>query len=476
LLEAKASQPLTESEVADSLATFENRHRLFELTVCEISVWRLIRFPVGFALQNLQLRPNPLPRRELLLVFFRSICELAIIRGPAHYAVKSYASALRLHGKSGYEDIYFEELLEKIPGGIRLHTMNARGYWKRRTTGVTATVDCTAILVIGALLARVFPVRNGWAAFEKIATLIKEELGVAGFPAARIRRMFSSFWWQSQLYTWLLRRLDVKTVLAADTGERPLLKACHATGAHFIELQHGIYTPDHPDALPLTALKETKESCLLLPDAIALYGEYWRMRLACSAMGASGRLFSAGASVIERYREIRRADFMPSPCCPRLVVTTQGIDREALATFLSQFLQIHRAPCRIIVKLHPAYDSSMSFYLHILGSDQRVHVASGLEDPNTYKLISESDVHLSIASACHYDALGIGTPTVVLGLPGYRLVQDLIDAGDALFAPDPEALAEIVRCRSWRAVDAATSGKYYRHGFVENMHSLMALS
>lgn len=459
----------TEAEAAAVLARFESGHRLFELSVRGVSVWRLLRFPVGLALQNLPFEHTPLPRGELLGSFLRSLRDLARLPGGVRYVVKSYVSALRIRGDGGYEDIYFERLLEEVPGGVRLFSLNAAGYAGRPGSSSAPAIDCTAVTILGALLARTFPVREGDAAFARLSALIADDLGLNGFPMQRIRRMFSSFWWQSRLYEWVLRRLGAWTVLAADTGERALLAACQRLGVCFIELQHGIFTPDHPDALPVSALRAAGAAELLLPDQVALYGDYWLARQADSALGKAGRLLSAGSSVIEKFRARRAGEFRPSRDCPRMVVTTQGIDRDALIAFLSRFLALYAGPCQLTVKLHPAYDSTLELYIKMLGSDSRVQIVGGRDDPNTYELIARSDLHLSIASACHYDALGIGTPTLVIGLAGYPLVRDLIDAGDALFAGSPEVLAEIVSRRAWAPVPEAVSGKYYRHGFVQNL-------
>jgi hypothetical protein len=463
----------TEAEAAAVLAGFETEHRLFELSVRGVSVWRLLRFPVGFALQNLPFSKAPLPRGELLAAFFRSLRDLVRLPTGARYAVKSYVSALRVRGEHGYEDIYFERLLDEVSGGVRLYSLNAPGYFGRKAGSAAPMIDCTAVNVAGALLAKVLPVREGDAVFAKLSELIGRRLGITEFPAGRIRRMFSSFWWQSRLYERILRRLGAKTVFAADTGERALLGACRRLGVRFVELQHGIFTPDHPDSLPVAVLALAEETALLLPDVVALYGDYWLARQADSVLGKTGRLLSVGASVIERFRAMRARDFRPSPECPCLVVTTQGIDRDALIGFLSRFLSLYPEPCLLTIKLHPAYDISLDHYLIMLGSDSRVRIVGGRDDPNTYELIAGADLHLSIASACHYDALGIGTPTLIIGLAGYPLVQSLIDSGDALFAGDSGALADIVARRAWAPVTTTVSDKYYRHGFVQNMSALI---
>ncbi len=463
----------SEAEAAAALREFETSHQLFALAVEGCSVWRLVRFPVGLALQNLPLEQARLPRLPLLAALFRSLADLVRLPKGNRYAVKSYVSALRIPGEAGYEDIYFERLLSGVTGGVRLHSFNAAGYGGRSGASASRSVDTTAVLVVGTVLAKLFPVKGGDAVFSRLSGLLSDGLGVQDFPASRIRRMFSSFRWQSHLYAWLLQRLGVKTVFAADTGERALLSACRRQGGRFVELQHGIFTPDHPDSLPASVVDEANEASLLLPDVLALYGDYWRARHAGTALGRSGRLLCAGASVIESFRALRNLSFHASARCPKLLVTTQGIDREALIRFLSEFLAASGEPFELVVKLHPANDRSVLPYARGLGSDPRVRIIGGGEDPNTYELIALADVHLSIASACHFDALGIGVPTAVIGLAGYQLVQDLVDCGDALLVREPVELAAMVSRRSWAPVAESISSKYYRYGFVENLQPLI---
>ena len=187
-----------------------------------------------------------------------------------------------------------------------------------------------------------------------------------------------------------------------------------------------------------------------------------------------GRLHAVGAEIIDRFNKVRKAEFQLDPSCPRLVVTTQGIDRDALIVFLETFLLSYPGNCVLNVKLHPAYDKSPVPYNKILGADHRVRILCGTDEPNTFDLIARSDLHLSIASACHFDALGIGTPTVVLGLAGHDVVLDLVAAGDAMFAGSPVELADIVGRRCWTAVTETVSGKYYCHGFLKNLSPLIA--
>lgn len=462
-----------EKDVARELEQFETEYRAFELSVHGISPWRLVRFPVGLAMQNIALDPPRLMRREYVAAFLRSLRDLCCFPRQVRYIVKSYSSALRLPNSGAYEDIYFERLLERVPGGVRMYFLNAPGYAGRTSAAAAYSVDVTAINIIGSILARLFPVRSGGAVFDRLGTLIENRLQVRGFPSLQLRRMFSSFWWQSRIYSFLLARSGARTVLVADSGERALLSACRRRGIRFIELQHGIFNPDDFDSLPRSALEDVDVAALLLPDVVALYGDFWLDRLAGTALGKVGSLFSVGSSVIERLRALRSDTFRQTATGPRLVVTTQGFERDALAKFLARFLEVYLGPCLLILKLHPVFDDSVIPYANVLGSDERVRILRGCDDPSTYELIAQADLHMSIASACHYDALGIGTPTLVLGLAGYSFVQDLIDSGDALIARDPESLAGIVSRHEWMPVDESVSAKYYRRDFVQNLLPLV---
>lgn len=464
----------SESEAAAILAEFEDRCGAYELTVRGLSVWRLIRAPVGYALQDLPFSVPPLPWAELFVASVRSLRDM--LRRPprtVRYVVKSYASALRVSGESGHEDVYFEQLLRREPGGIRLSSLNAAGR-KAVYKGPVASLDCTLIPVLGALMARILPVRDGADVFVRLSAELESRLGIREFSARRIGRVFSSFWWQSRLFEWLLGRLSPRTVIVADTGERAVVAACRRRGIRLVEMQHGVFTQDDPDCLPATALGRADENSLLMPDVLALYGDYWVSRHADTAMGRAGRLHAVGAAVIDRYRKMHGAQYRPDPDCPRLVVTSQGLDRDALIRFLAGFLSLYPASCRLCIKLHPAYDPSPHPYAEVLGADPRVRILMGNEEPGTFELIARADLHVSIASACHFDAVGIGCPTVVLGLAGHEVVYDLVRAGHALFAETPADLAAMVQGRCWTPLARVSSEDFFRSGFVENMSELIA--
>jgi hypothetical protein len=91
------------------------------------------------------------------------------------------------------------------------------------------------------------------------------------------------------------------------------------------------------------------------------------------------------------------------------------------------------------------------------------------ESPSTFELLRDADLHLSISSTCHYDALGLGVPTVILPFRTHEVVGNLVEAGHAERADSPADLLRIVLGGRGRRVPPEVGGYYYEPGSLENM-------
>ncbi len=459
---------LSEAEAAVQLEQLEQEFGLWQLRVDGFSPWRIVRFAVGLELQNMPFNSNDLPRVAMIWPCLRSLFDLIRPWPSFRYAVKSYSSALRVKTPAGYEDTYYEALLQLVPGGVRLHSYNATGYERRSLAWRGSNIDITLILVAGALLGRLLPLKGHDQIFGCIATATRSRLGKDRFPTAKVRRMFSSFLWQAWFYRRLLKKLGVKTLFVADTGERAFLKAARENGCKLVELQHGIYTPNHPDAIPHVTCLDADDQGLLLPDIVAVYGSHWADAHSQRLLGVSRRVRPIGASFIDQLKLQRLSDDREH-VTTRLLVTTQGLARDALISLLREFLDSCKLPLRLDIKLHPAFDPVPTQYTEALGSDNRVNVILGSAEPDTYSLLAGCSLHLSISSACHYDALGLRVPTAVLALSNHEMVLDLVEAGQALLVRNGTQLAQIVESRSWIPVPLEVANHYFKPEFASNL-------
>lgn len=466
----------SQKQVADIIHAFEQKHDLFSLAVKGVSVWQILRFPVGLDLQNLPLKRDGMSKGAIIAHSLRGcmgVMRLVLLCGKADYWVKTFITALRYYRDGTYRDVYFDSVLEEIPGGMKLQAVNSSAFNRQqRMALIKPDVDNTLFLVLGGVLARLMPVRDDQGVFGKLSKVITDELRLSRYSEAVIRRVFSSMYWQSRLYGWLLVRLRTHTVFVADTYENALLLACRAKGVKFVELQHGIQTRNHPASLPEVAIEF--QHLLLVPDCLAIYGDYWKHLLYGTVVEKMGRISPVGSDMIDNYRLYRAETFEADPQCPRITLTTQGLDKENLIGFIGRFLAACDARFALFIKLHPAFDNSLGDYQLAFGDDKRCHIVSGKEEPNTYQLIAGSDLHLSIASACHYDALGLGVPSIVIGLTGYQLMEESISKGDIQLAMTPDELSDMVENRRWKEVSSLQSSSYFESGFVKNIARLVS--
>lgn len=462
---------LTEHDVAQQLADAEASQRLFSFTLGGVSLWRLLRAPVGHSLQGLGLQAQGQGGRLLLMSRgLRSLLGIGrvLLGGRRLYIVKTYSSALRTQRPDGYSDVYFDEFLEQVPGGSKWSFCNSSAFAEReRRARIRIDLDTTFIQIASAVLSKFFPFYRSASEYAQLAAAANRAFGDGTLDTGQVRKAYAKFRWQVWFYSVLLGRLQPTAVFVADTGEYALIRAAQLKGIRFAELQHGIFSPDHPDALPAAALTQAGGD-LLLPDVLAVYGQYWRDRLSASALSSLERIVPCGCAAIEEYRGLRAAahDGCLSVRPLRVLLTAQGFSVSKLVGFIQEFLFHLVRPIELNIKLHPIYDDAKSYA--ILASDERVHLLESGHNTPTHQLIAESDIHLSISSACHYDALALGVPTIVLGLPGHELMRPLVTMGAARFADLPAKLAaQLEALEAGPGVDETEL--FCTHGFVQNL-------
>lgn len=471
-----ASSARSEAEVASILEDFERRHDVFRLTVDGISLWRLLRFEISFAMQNLGLPRPSTSLGEMIASFFSAAGQFVLAPRGLEYLGATLSSALRKFDERGWHDIYFDPVLDEIGGGAKMLYLDARGF-KRNVKGAyrQPVFNDTPVVVLGAILGRIFRARGNDAIFRTLSELVVSDLGLAEFSPARIRRKYSVLKWRVRLYRLVLWRLRPRCALVPNSGQFALFIAAKSLGIPFVEMQHGIFSENHPDSLPASVLGYDRTS-MLLPDLLTVYGSYWADRLGDSALARLGRIRTVGAPLIESDRALRQRRFLAVPDKPVLTLTSQGIGVEQVADFVAAFLKLYPGPLQFNIRLHPSYEAGVRHYEATFKHDDRVTIWPGNSKPDTFEMIAMSDLHLSVSSACHFEALGIGTPTGILALPGHELVRDLAERGDAVLIDSPASLAALVKDRGWGAVSEETSDRYFRRNHIDNIRAVLAES
>lgn len=452
-----------------ALEALERQHDLFSFRVDGWSAWRVMRNPVHRMASDLPLsqpsRLNAARSLHALAATIRLVC-LLLTAGKRDLLVKTCRSGLRMSIGRQFRDVYFDGFLQRGQSCLKLEEINSPDFneqaaaaWRR------ADLDTVVFTFWGRILGTLFPVK-AQAFCEATSHLIAQEVHLEVAPRWLLMRL-STVYWQARLYSALLRRIRPQAVLVADTGEYGLRIACDKQSVRFIELQHGVFDASHPDAIPTWVNGSTGE--LVLPDFLACRGEFWIAQLSDTRQGRDHAV-TVGNELIDVARERRRQRAPGGPL--NLVLTTQGLDTQRLVDWTADM--IAKAPSdldwRLCIKLHPVYDAKTREY-DILKTDSRVRIVGGAEQPNVFDLLVDADLHLSIASACHFDAAALGVRSVVVPLAGHEPMLGVIDETQILLA---QSTADVWTVARRPPVEAIQTHRFATPGFIDNLQVLLS--
>lgn len=453
----------------EKLFALERRHDFFSYRIDGWSAWRVMRNPVYWLVAALPLRKRE--RRVHIRVFQAVLGTLGllwvlIVGSRRELLVKTCRSALRAKRGDKYEDLYFDSLLHRGHSYIKLEEINSPDFEVQAAAARwPADVNSVVFTFWGRILGWLFPAR-AMPFCEFVAERLQSDLQIAVDPRWLLMRV-STVVWQARIYGALLARVRPHAVLVADTGEFGLRLAAHRANIRFIELQHGVFNAAQPDAIPLWAEGSAAE--LVLPDVLATRGTYWVEKLATTRQGRDHAV-AVGDAMTDSARARRAARVCDGQV--RLVLTSQGLDTERLVAWIGELAR--SAPSsldwHLLIKLHPIYDTSPEKF-DPLKSEARIKIISGAEQPNVFDLLADGDLHLTIASACHFDAGAIGVRSVIIPLDGHELLTDTVDGRLFYRAVAPKDVWEILA--SPPAFDPAEPDRFSASGYVDNLAALL---
>ena len=455
-------------EVLDRLCQVERKLDLLKYQVDGWSAWPLIRFELSLLLTGLSF-PHSVPttRARRALRALPNLPALLRVRHARH-VFKTYGSGLLEETAGHYRDIRFDDVMIaagsvfkiEVPGGSKFSARSRKAVIKR-------DLSSTAIEAVAAVLAGQAPGPDLQPTARVFAKAVRDELDLNAIDEEWVSRRLRRFAANRRVYRSILRRVTPQFVVIADPGEHALIAAAKEQGATVLELQHGVADASNASYGWPAAAKSYRPR-MPIPDRLLLYGEHWRRELDREGFWDDS-LRVVGSPRLDRYRQ-QTVDRSRELCA--IVFTTQGLDVGAVSHFLRDTLAqlIPAVPLRLFVKLHPIYDADPKPYLEALAPfREHVDVLTAHQAPATFELLQRANLHLSIASASHYDAVGLGVPTVILPFSTHDVVLPMFRAGDASLARTADELATLIR--NWQNLKVSTevSEYYFRPGALTNI-------
>ena len=245
-------------------------------------------------------------------------------------------------------------------------------------------------------------------------------LGFSPAEAGEIAATFcANYLVNRMLVAWLAPE---RALLICHYGHEPFIAACQRQGVPVTELMHGAIPAGHRFySYPPTYSHLFGRA--LFPNKIAVYGEYWRRVL------LAGNMFPPDAVVVAGYylKVPAKPDTHDTRVTNRVLITTQPTVQRELLEYIA-FLRsaLDRSAWEILIKPHPSEDATA---YHGLTEPGFVSVSNR----NTYELLAECDIHISVYSSVLYEAILYGACNYSLRVARYAQVCDeIIGSGVAL--------------------------------------------
>lgn len=452
-------------DVAERLRDAEARAGLFAARVEEWSPWRVMRSVADRTAAGLPLQtPSSSSIGRVVQALLAGVSLFAILlRGrPVDLIVKTARSALREEVDGRFRDVNFDSLLDLSPAWLKIDEDNSPAFHERaRRAAKPAQLDSSTFTLFGRVMGHLAP-----APCTEFVTyahgVLRQEFGNV-LSIRQLKMRVSTVFWQARLFELLLARTRPLAVIVSNTSEYAIILACRRRGIPVIEIQHGVFDTEHPDAIPLSA---GPSGALLIPDILAVRGQYWIRRLAGTHSCAIA--VAVGMGVVDNARLLRSRTAAVRQC--RIVVSSQGVDVQRLSEWLAEAVSLAPSDLdwEMTIKLHPTYDGITTAF-DALSTHPRIRVVPGAMSPSLIDLLVGSTLHLSISSASHFDALALGVPSAVIPLLSWEVVAPAIAEGRLQKLSSPANIWDI----DLKPLSADEAADFSEPGFLDNMDKLL---
>lgn len=460
-------------EINSQLQAMEASQDLLRWKVGDWSAWPILRFNLAMIASDLAIDASDI-RLSITKQFIQSIHDVSGLFKEKHPKILLYvASSNRVEQENNYyKDIIFDELLRHVPTYFKIEDVNNRLYLDHsRTALYPSQMTTSGIFLVTIILSRFFSPRSINRLADVFYNSCREVFHTSKISLKHVRRVLASFYWKKIIYRKLLSHIRPQLLLLQTAYmNHALVAAAKELNIKVIEFQHGLIDRHHP-GYSWTSSAASYKNNMPIPDSIFVYGDYWREELSINGFW-NEELRTVGSLRLDLYRFRQNSDITnatkTNQLIKKIIVTTQSLEVDHLISFLLEFIKVTTQPIEIHIKLHPR-ESNRLPYETAFRDYPNVRIISAQDSPSTFELLSNCDYHASIHSTCHYEAIGLGKPTIILPFSNYQRMLPLCEKapGYAFLVRTPSEMDMIIT--QYRNVPIEISDYYFRAGALENM-------
>ena len=459
---------MNDEEAVDLLNQLETTERLFELKLGDWCIWPLFKMEVMMMLTGLSVsgKGNPPGRVWRIRSGFADI--LTLTASPKRdFVIKTGTATLLDRAGAKYKDFLFDDLAGALDNVHKIETVIDASHLRRRKQSLMpATIGTSGAELAGGLAWRLSKDARYDALAGRISSVLQQKLALEActptWASARIRHFDA----MRRVYRVILGKLARRALLVGDPGEFGAVAAARELGLASVELQHGLLNSHHP-AYAWSRAPSGAWPSLPVADRLFAFGKYWKDTLSEIPFWEN-RVDVTGSLRMDAYRKSAGS----TRDARRLILfTTQGIDVDAAIGFVrdARAQQAAAERTHLVVKLHPAWDTSKERYSQAFAGDGGVEVQLASEGETTLEMLTHASLHISISSFCHYEACALGVPTCVLPFATSDSMRPMIAAGHATLASTPRELARAFDGGNGSTVRSVASAYYFEPGALGHM-------
>lgn len=461
----------------NSFKEFEEKHDLLKYSIDNWSVWPLFRHMIGIYHYG----GIKMPRKKAIspLDAFKIVCSdsIAYLKMPKADVVFLSLNSARSEMESGkYVDVFLDELIKQEESFVKLEDIENVLFLKQSENALIPS--CATVFTLRVYSLLMMTVAGRLSSAKLIAQifngLVAENL-IPGYNNVRFfEKRIIRFILEKSLYKIILQRISPKILVHIGGHFYEAYAAARELGITVIEMQHGFIDRNVHLGYNWGEYGKRFRKSIPLPNRLMLYGEHWKNELEMDGFW-SGCIDVVGSTRLDRYRLKRQKRKLGVASRHVILWTTDGIEVEESIKFVKKAISRLGSshPISLIIKLHPHAENLKDPYLNAFGGDNRVVVYLGNEGVSTFEHLVSSDMHFSISSTCLYEAISLGVPSVVLGLPSYEKVEPAIKLGHCQLAMTPEDLASIIFKMKVLTVPDQDKEYYFKHGALGNIKSVL---
>lgn len=277
----------------------------------------------------------------------------------------------------------------------------------------------------------------------------------------------------------LLNNLEPDCVALKRPSWSGLIAAARKLNIPVIELQHG-FTNRYYVAYHWPTWVGTTTRVLPVPDHLITFSPYWSDELRAGSLWPGARLHSLGSIPIHQAQNEKGAPASKNPDEVSLLYTTGFLDKGEVG-FWREVLQQSKGlipDFKLVVKLHPqSSDSAIQLFQGLCEQFPEAITVYRHSQVRTLDLIRMCTIHCSVMSTCHYEAIAMGKPTVVIKLQGWEFMKNLCMLGAARVCENPHELVDLLNSAArqnkvwdkWCRDTARFSEHFFASGATENI-------